>query len=73
VQVDAPFVFNAKDRAPSTIPPVPEVTNVPVAEAPERQMRLDTTVQAPLPAPPAKVEHPSFMHRLKGFFSSIFH
>lgn len=73
VQVDAPFVFNAKDRAPSAIPPVPVVTNLPVAEAPERQMRLDTTVQAPPPAPPAKVEHPSFMHRLKGFFSSIFH
>jgi hypothetical protein len=75
VQVDAPFVFNGKDRVAMAVPPVPEVTNLPVAEDPSRQMRIDTAVQPPpaqTPAP-AKPDHPGAMQRFKNFFRALFH
>jgi hypothetical protein len=73
VQVDAPFVFSAKDRA--TLPPAPlqSAAELPV-DSPARQVRLDTIVEPP-PGPPVekrKTEAHGFFHRLKGFFAGIF-
>jgi len=71
VQVDAPFVFSAKDR-PSVPPaPVQAASELPVADSPERQVHLDAIVEAP-PAPPAKVQPHGFFRRVKGFFSAMF-
>jgi hypothetical protein len=80
VQVDAPFVFNAKDRAAasaattSSRPQPPPVQPVQIQTAKDlrpdessaRTAHLDMTIQ-----PPPK-EHPGFFHRVKGFFSAIF-
>lgn len=75
VQVDAPFVFSAKDRAakaastPAQAPP-----DVPIEESTQRQVHLDPVIQ---PAPPLdpekKPEHSGFFHRVGKLFSSIFH
>jgi hypothetical protein len=75
VQIDAPVVFSAKDRA--TVPPAPvkAASDLPVADSPGRQVYLDTIVQPlppPAPATPAKAEHRGFFHRLKGFFAAMF-
>jgi len=77
VQVDAPFVFSAKDRAASAVSgPVQASRNLPVADSPERQVRLDPVVQFPPPQQPEQkklqTEHRGFFKRVKGFFSSIF-
>lgn len=76
VQVDAPFVFNAKDRASNgASAPVQASRNLPpVDDSPERQVRLEPPVVQFPPAPEKKPEpeHRSFMTRVKGFFSSIF-
>jgi hypothetical protein len=74
VQVDAPFVFSAKDRvakpAPSTFPAPPDL---PIDESTQRQVHLDPLIQ---PAPPLnqqnKTEHSGFFSRVGKFFSSIF-
>jgi hypothetical protein len=75
VQVDAPFVFSAKDRAakaassPAQAPP-----DVPIEESTQRQVHLDPVIQ---PAPPLdlekKSEHSGFFHHVGKFFSSMFH
>lgn len=74
VQVDAPLVFSAKDRAAAkaaaTHPP-PAPADVPVEQSSERQAHLDAVVQPPPPDTP-KTEHHGFFHRVKGFFASIF-
>jgi hypothetical protein len=69
VQVDAPFVFSAKDRP--TVPPAPvqAASELPVADSPERQVHLDAVVEAP---PAAKPQPHGFFHRVKGFFSAMF-
>lgn len=70
VQVDAPFVFSAKNRA---IPaaPVEAAGTLPLDDSPERQVHLDALVQAPPPEkPPA--DHRGFFRRVRGFFSAIF-
>lgn len=36
-----------------------------------RQVKLDTVIQAPTPEA-ARLEHHGFVHRVKGFFKSIF-
>jgi hypothetical protein len=80
VQVDAPFVFSAKDRAAasaattSSASQPPPVQPVPIQvakdlrpdESSARTAHLDMTIQ-----PPPK-QHPGFFHRVKGFFSAIF-
>jgi hypothetical protein len=76
IQVDAPFVFSAKNRAASAAaPPIPATTELPVSETPARQIRLDTEAQPP-PVPAAasqpKAEHRTFLHRVKRFFAYIF-
>jgi hypothetical protein len=72
VQVDAPFVFNAKNRAAVAPPaPVEATRELPVDDSPARQVHLDAIVQSP---PPEKREgeHRGFFGRVKGFFSAIF-
>jgi hypothetical protein len=72
VQVDAPFVFNAKNRAAVAAPaPVEATRELPVEDSPERQVHLDAIVQSPPPEKP-KAEHRGFFGRVKGFFSAIF-
>jgi hypothetical protein len=72
VQVDAPFVFSAKNRAASAPPPtVAEASNLPVEGSPGRQVHVDPVIQSPPPAD-AKAEHHGFLHRVKGFFAAIF-
>jgi AMIN domain len=70
IQVDAPFVFNAKNRAASAAAPVPDSTNLPVEDPSVRQAHLDPVIQAP--SPEAKAENRGFFHRVKGFFAAIF-
>ena len=73
MQVDAPLVFNAKDRAAAVPAPVKASRDLPVDDSPARQVHIDPIVQ--LPPPPQKKpepEHHGFFHRVKGFFSSIF-
>ena len=77
VQVDVPFVFNAKDRAaaPPAVEPAPIQTarDLPVADSSARQPHLDTVVQPPPPEQrKAKPEHRSFLRRVGGFFAAIF-
>ncbi len=77
VQVDAPLVFNAKNRnaaAPATPPvaPVPDATNLPVEDSPARQVHVDPVIQSPPPAPEKKPESKGFLHRIKGFFAALF-
>lgn len=70
VQVDAPFVFSAKNRAvPSA--PVEAARELPVDDSPARQVHLDAIVQSPPPEKQAP-QHHGFFGRVKGFFSAIF-
>jgi hypothetical protein len=72
IQVDAPFVFNAKKI--TAVPPAPtdEAAALPVMESSARPVRLEAQVQPP-PAPvtPAKAHH-GLLRRIKGFFAAIF-
>ena len=71
VQVDAPIVFNAKDRA-NKVPPAPVQTamNLPDESSPDRQVHLDPVLQSPPMKQKAKTG--GFFHRVKGIFSAIF-
>jgi len=72
VQVDAPFVFNAKNRPASALPAaVQAAKDLPLEDFPERQVHLDTVVQSPPPEKP-KAEHRGFLRRVGGFFGRIF-
>src|SRR5437879_3897174 len=70
IQVDAPFVFSAKDRPAVPPAPVQAASELPVADSPERQVHLDAIVEAPPAA--AKARPHGFLHRVKGFFSAMF-
>ncbi len=72
IQVDAPFVFSAKNRAAS--PGVEAAASLPVDDSSARQMRFDTVVQPPPAASPSKhaTVHRSLLRRIKGFFVAIF-
>lgn len=78
VQVDAPFVFTARDRrAAPPAAPIEQVRELPVedqSEAPP-QAHLDAVVQSPPPPDKSdkKSGHHGFFGRVGGFFSSIFH
>jgi AMIN domain len=78
VQVDAPFVFNAKDRAAASAQPsaVPSAPVPPAAVQTAKDLRveespahLDMVIQPP---PEKKKERTGLMHRVKGFFAAIF-
>ena len=75
VQVDAPFVFNAKDRA-NKVPPAPVQTamNLPDESSPDRQVHLDPVIQSPPAQEKAqdKSKTGGFFHRVGRFFSGIF-
>ena len=77
VQVDAPFVFSAKNRAAAPQPPpVESVRGLPVDDSAEQSVHLDPVIQSP-PDKPAdtqkkNTEHRGFFGRIGGFFSSIF-
>ena len=72
VHVDAPFVFNAKDRAAIPAPaPVGAIRALPVEDTADRPVHLDAVIQAP--APETKPAHRGFFGHIKGFFSAIFH
>lgn len=76
VQVDAPFVFNAKNRAAiAAASPLRATRELPVEDSPDRQVHLDAVVQPP-PGPDKsdrkKSEHHGFFGHIKGFFSSVF-
>ena len=73
VQVDAPLVFTAKNRAAANVPPAPVQTamDLPTENEPDRQVHLDPVIQAP--APEKKKQRQGFFHRMKGIFSAIFH
>jgi len=69
VQVEAPLVFSAKDRAVKATPP-PPIVDVPVEDLSARsQVHLDPVIQ---PSPPKKAEHGGFLHRVGRFFSALF-
>jgi AMIN domain len=73
VQVDAPLVFNAKNRAAGPLPaPVQAAKDLPVEESTARQVHLDALIQAPLPKKQNKTEHRGFFRRVGGFFAGIF-
>jgi hypothetical protein len=70
VQVDAPLIFNAKNRAAAAPPAqVQAAQELPMGDSPARQVHLDAVVQAP---PPEKPENRGFGHRVKSFFGAIF-
>lgn len=72
VQVDAPFVFSAKNRAASVpAAPVEAVGELPLDDSPDRQVHLDAMVQSPAPEK-QKPERHGFFGRVRGFFSAIF-
>ena len=73
ISLDAPLVFNAKNRA-AVAPPPPVLTtsDVPLQASAARQPHLDAVVEPPPPDKPAKSEHRGFFRRIGGFFSSIF-
>jgi hypothetical protein len=75
VQVDVPFVFTAKDLAPS-VPPAPldDTRALPVEDSSVRPVHLDAVVEAPRPNRDAhsKAERHGFFHRLKGLIQTIF-
>jgi hypothetical protein len=76
MQVDAPFVFNAKDRAagasasPVQTPPIQVAKDLPPDDSAVRTMHLETVVQPPLQH--KKPNSGGFFHRIKGFFSAMF-
>ncbi len=73
VQVDAPFVFTAKDRAASAPPaPVQAARELPVEDSSSRQLHLDAVVQPPPQEKKTKAEHRGFLHRVGRFFAGIF-
>lgn len=73
VQVDAPFVFNAKNRAAKAAPTsVQPPSDIPVDASSSRQVHLDPVIQLPSAEPQPKSEHVGFFHRVGRFFSGMF-
>ena len=73
VQIDAPFIFTAKNRATSAAPaPLQATRDLPVDDSPAREVHLDTVLESPPPAKQNKPEHRGFFRRVKGMLSAIF-
>jgi len=72
VQVDAPFVFRARERS-TTPPPTDEAAALPVMETSDRQARLEIQIQPPPQSSNQPRSAPRrFLRRLKGIFGAIF-
>jgi len=73
VQVDAPLVFTAKNRAAAGLPaPVQAARDLPVQDSTARQVHLDAVIQAPTPEKQKPTEHRGFFRRVGGFFAAMF-
>jgi hypothetical protein len=73
IEVDAPFVFNSKNRALGSSAAIQAAASLPVKDTASRQIILDPIVEPPPQASTtAKAQHRTFLHRLKGFFVAIF-
>jgi hypothetical protein len=73
VQVDAPLVFTAKNRAAAALPaPVQAAKDLPVQESAARQVHLDAVIQSPAPEKQKPTEHRGFFRRVGGFFAGLF-
>jgi len=75
VQVDAPLVFTARNRAASVpAAPVDETRALPVQDSSVQPVHFDAIVEAPGQnrGTRTKAEHRGFFHRLKGVFRTIF-
>ena len=84
VQVNAPFVFSAKNSAAASPPPLAAANDLPLADSSARTVHLDPVIQSPSQekedenkeekkeGPQAKTEPRSFLRRVGGFFVSIF-
>jgi hypothetical protein len=72
VQVDAPFVFTANDRASGLPPPAQAAKDLPVEDSSARQVHLDAVIEAPPPAKQKKRRHPGFFRHIGGIFGAIF-
>jgi hypothetical protein len=73
IQVDAPLVFEAKNRTNAPAIPTAEAAALPVKESPAPTVWLQTQVQPPpVSTPTPQPEHRGFMHRIKRFFGGIF-
>lgn len=72
VEVDAPFVFSAKNRTPPA--PLQAAAALPIQNTSSQSMRLDPIVQPPpVPTVEAKAEpRHRLLHRLKRFFNAMF-
>ena len=74
IQVDAPFVFNAKERPAAPQAPTDEAGKLPVMESSAQPAHLEPQVQAPAApaaAAPAKSEHRSVLRRIGRFFARL--
>ncbi len=65
VQVDAPFVFNARNRPTNAV--LQEASALPVSDPAARPLRVNTVV-----LPPPKAPHRGFFGHVRGFFHAIF-
>jgi hypothetical protein len=74
VEVDAPFVFSAKNRPSGAAAAVKAASTLSVVEdTPARQLMLEPDVQPPPQnAIRTKAEHRTFLHKLKRFFVAVF-
>ena len=74
VQVDAPFVFSARDRSAKAAPvPAQAPPDLTLDESTRRQVHLDPVIQpAPPPESQSKQQHTGFFRRVGRFFSAIF-
>jgi hypothetical protein len=70
VQVEAPFVFSAKNRPLS--PGVQAVKDLPVEDSSTRHVRLEAVVQPPPAPPPETAQKHGILKRIKGFFAALF-
>jgi hypothetical protein len=70
VQVEAPFVFSAKNRSANAPLPVQEAMELPVEDSTVRPVHLDAVVTEPPKKP--KRQSSGFFHHLKGIFSALF-
>ncbi len=73
VQVDAPFVFSARERAKASNSPADPPRDILVDASSQRQVHLDPVIQVPSPPAKSSDQHPGFFRRVGRVFSSIFH
>jgi hypothetical protein len=77
VQIDAPFVFRARNGAAAPPAPTDEAATLPVMELQTSRTQLEIQIQPPpavqqTSAPTASAPH-RFFRRLKSIFGTLFH